>query len=321
MSQFDPNRGCLCPFHHKHVSMKSSILTCLLLASAPVQAQQQEVTPVAPPATTAEKIEVSRAAPSIIGPLAGEPRPAPVGFAPPPPPRLSIPAQNTLTSRTHDFGDHTVTIQEVIPVALPPRPATKAPPTEAQKQAFLQSRPARPKIKTVNFSTTVYDHIATVIEWHSKDRTRSFRAWSNIDFNYIRGIHNIQHGDTHLIYFYFGIGNVDTRWMASRFSRFKWVYQKPVIPELPASPETNPTFVVVKGDPGPEDLEGLQVLHDLYKAEHPRLKAAAEYQKIQNELHAAELRANPPKAPDIIIKHWSISNQLTVPAQKGEPAR
>ena len=176
-------------------------------------------------------------------------------------------------------------------------------------------------METVNFSTTVYDCRATVIDWRSKDNTQSFRAWSNINFNYIRGIHNIQHGDTHLVYFHLGIGNVDTRWMTSLFTRFNRVYQKPVIPELPPSPETNPTFVVVKGEPGPEDLKNLQVLHDLYRAEHVRLKAAYEYQKIQNELRAAELRANPPKAPNLILKHWTISNQVTVPKKKGEPAR
>lgn len=309
-------------FHHqKHASMKFRFFICLLLGGLPLQAQTQEVIPEASATPLAESPAVFRVAPTIIGPLAGEPRPAPTRPAIPPPPRLNIPPQNTLTSKTHQVGDHTVTIEEVIPVALPSRPPPPAAPDEARRQAFLQSRPARSKIETVNFSTTVYDRRATVIEWHSKDRTRSFRAWSNIDFNHIRGIHDIQHGDTHLIYFYFGIGNVDTRSMASLSSRFNRVYQKPVIPELPASPETQPTFVVVKGDPGPEDLAGLQILHDIYKAEHARIKAAAEYQEIQNELHAAELRANPPQAPDLVLKHWTISKQITVKSKKGAPAQ
>lgn len=306
--------------------MKSQIFTCLLLGCLPLLAQpeaivSEETIQIPLEKSTAEPVAVSRVTPSIIGPLVGEPRPALTRPATPPPPRLHIPAQNTLKSEIHDFGDHTVTIEEVIPVALPPRPQPPAVLTAAQRQALIQSRPARSKIESVNLSTTVYDRRATLIDWTSKDRTQRFRAWSNIDFNYLRGITNIQHGDTHLLYFYFGIGNVDTQWIASRFSRFNRTYQKPIIPELPASPETQPTFVIVKGDPGSEDLAGIRVLHDLYKAEHGRLKAAFEYQKIQNELHAADLRANPPQAPDLILKHWTISNQITVPTQKGGTAR
>ena len=166
---------------HQHANMKHRIFTCLLLGCLPLLAQQEaivleETNQIPLEESAAESSAASRAAPLIIGPLAGEPRPAPTRPAIPPPPRLNIPPQNTLTSKTHDFGDHTVTIEEVIPVALPPRPVPPAPRTAAQQQAFLQSRPARSKMETVNFSTTVYDRRATVIDWRSKDNTQSFRV-------------------------------------------------------------------------------------------------------------------------------------------------
>ena len=207
LSQSDLNRGCPCYNPHPNANMKFHVIASLLFAWLPLQAQTQEIVSeesiqIPLEESAVESVEVSRAVPSIIGPLAGEPRPAPTQPAIPPPPRLNIPAQNTLTSKNHQVGDHTVTIEEVIPVELPPHPAPPVARTAAQQQAFLQSRPARPKREMVNFSSTVYDHRATVIDWRSKDNTRSFRAWSNIDFNYIRGIHNIQHGDTHLIYFW-----------------------------------------------------------------------------------------------------------------------
>ena len=258
----------------------------------------------------------ARVVPIIIGPLAGEPMVTPLRAATPPPPSLQVPEENTLTSETYDLGDHTVTIQEVIPVALPPRPAPPAPATDAQKLAARQFLAAQPKRESTSLSATVYDRQATLIEWRSKDNTRSFKAWSNIDFNYLRGITNIQQGDTHRFYFYFGIGTVDTAWMASRFARFKRPYQKPVIPELPASPETNPVFVITKGEPAAEDLESIQALHDLYKAEHLRLKAAYTYQQRKNKEQAAELLAHPPKAPDLTLKHWTASNQITLPVAK-----
>ena len=260
----------------------------------------------------------TRVAPVIIGPLAGEPVATPPRTATPPPPSLQVPEENTLTSETYDRGDHTVTIQEVIPVALPPRPAPPAPATDAQRLAARQFLAAQPKRESSCVSATVYDRQATLIEWRSKDNTRSFQAWSNIDFNYLRGITQIQQGDIRRFYFYFGIGTVNTTWMASRFARFNRPYQKPVIPELPASPETNPAFVITKGEPVAEDLESIQALHDIYKAEHLRLKAALEYQQRTNKEQAAELLAHPPKAPDLTLKHWTASNQITLPvAAKG----
>jgi hypothetical protein len=298
--------------------MKFRVFNCLLLGCLPLQAQVQEVIPEASATPLAESPEASRVAPSIIGPLAGEPRPAPLRPATPPPPILQIPEENTLTSQTYDCGDHTVTIQEVIPVALPPRPAPPALATDTQRLAARQFLATQSKHESSCLSATVYDQHATRIEWRSKDNTRSLQAWSNIDFNYLRGITQIQQGDTRRYYFYFGIGTVDTTWMASRFARFKRPYQKPVIPELPASPETNPVFVITKGEPTADDLESLQALHDLYKAEHLRLKAAFEYQQRKNKEQAAELLAHQPKAPDLTLKHWTASNQVTLPvAAKG----
>ena len=299
--------------------MKVPVIFCFLLACFPALAQLDETAPLENDSAPLGEKTNSPAPPLIIGRLAGEPVLTPPPPPRPQPPRLLIPASNTLSSKTYQAGDHTVTIQEVLPVELPPRPVPPPPLTAAQRQSFLATRALQPKLQFVCLSSTVYDHWATHITWRDNEGKHVFEAWSNVDFEFLRGVTNIRQGDTTRIYFHLGIGSVDTEKMATRYARFNKPYQKPSIPELPTSPETEPTFIVTKGDPSPEDLEKIQILHDLYKTEHARLKTAAEYTRTQNALRAAELAANPPKAPDIIVKRWSLSNQKTIPSLTVSP--
>jgi len=141
--------------------MKIHIFICTLLSCVTLQAQQQDITedPTAQPTLEETTVAITvkststRATPTIIGRLAGEPDLSPPRPAPPPPPRLLIPPENTLTSKTHNLGDHTVTIQEVIPVVLPPRPAPNpsahgATSTSTTFAAFLISNRATPSAAT-----------------------------------------------------------------------------------------------------------------------------------------------------------------------------
>jgi hypothetical protein len=232
------------------------------------------------------------------------------------PPRLDIPASNTVTSWTFDRGDHTITIQKVRPVMLPAPPDEALPADPARQGAFRQILANRPRRELVCLSATVYDHRATLLRWFGSNG-RMFEAWSNIDFNLMRGVGAVQQGDTEHYLLYLGLGNVDTARLAARWSEFGRSYRPPAIPTLPPLAETQPTLVVTKGDPTSAEMNALNALHELYRLEHPRLKASHERMCILNAQLAAERIANPPKPPDLIIKSCRVSGQATIPAAKG----
>ncbi len=258
--------------------------------------------------------------PVIVGTLPGESIPAPV---PQPerlaPPRLDVPARNTVTSRTYDRGDHSITIEKVRPVLLPAPPETSEmrPPDLARQAAFRQLLANRPRRELVCLSATVYDHRATLLRW-SGSNGRTFEAWSNIDFNLMRGVGAVKQGDTEHYLLYLGLGNVDTVRLAAQWSKFGRSYWPPAIPTLPPVAETQPTLLVTKGDPTSADLNALNALHELYRMEHSRLKASHEWMCLLNAQLAAERLSNPPKPPDLIIKSWRVSGQASIPAAKGD---
>lgn len=113
---------------------------------------------------------------------------------------------------------------------------------------------------------------------------------------------------------YMGIGGVDNAKAAARAARMGRPYVAPQIPELPAIPEADPAFVITKGEPTADELAGLTALHAIYKTEHARLKAAYEYVRVVNEQREAELRANPPKPQNLIIKHWNSTGHAALPS-------
>ena len=301
--------------------MKHSIALCLLIPS--VLAAQDDVPEangfsVPPPlATSADNPASPAPYPFIPGRLPGEPAPAP-----PPPalpePRLEVPPDHTIASRVLDLGDHTVTIERVRPVELPapPPPAVNSA-TDPQQLAALRAKlAARPARKMLMLSATVYDHRATRLQGSGKDG-RQIEAWSNIDFDLLRGLGALRRGEDEFYFLYLGIGAIDTARLGERMAAAGRIYRPPVVPPLPASAESQPAFVVTMGDPGPEDLAGIDALHELYRLEHQRLKVAREYARLAAERLAADRLLNPPKPPDIIIKSWRLSGQASVPGWKG----
>jgi hypothetical protein len=244
----------------------------------------------------------------IVGLLPGET--PPVTDAPPPA-RLEIPPGNTITSEIHQRDGYRMIIEEVSPVPLPPRPETPQQ-TADQVLASEARRLERSRSVPLSFAATVFDHAATRLCWQSADRTRSFEAWSNIDFGFLCAVTRFEHAGVRYL-LTFGFGEEDTAKEAARALRMGRTYHPPAIPALPADPGAAPSFVVTAGQPTPEETAGLAALHDLFKAERHRLIASAANTRALNDRIAADRAANPPQKQDLVIKHWRASRH-------GEPA-
>ena len=293
-----------------------SVSLAILLSMA-IHAQETPTPPEAP-APVIVRPDPSVPPPVIPATLPGEAATTPPPAPQPPPPKVDIPEENTLTTETRDHGDHTVTVQEVLPVELPPEPepapppAARPAPSATTLQQLIASRPVR---RTFMLSGTVYDHRATLVRCQGGGPGRSFEVWSNIDFNHLRNIGTLRtpgteiHAAGETILLYMGFGDIDTALTASRWSRRGLLYQPPAIPALPADADADPAFVIAKGEPTPDELAPLLSLHALYKAEHTRLKAATAHVARVNAERREWEKTHPPQPEDIIIKHWNTSGQ------------
>lgn len=293
------------------------MLSPALLACGLASAQEAPAPPEAP-APVIIRPDPAAPVPLIPGALPGEAATTPPPAPQPPPPKVDIPENRTLTTETRDHGDHTVTVQEVLPVELPPEPAPAPPPavrpapSATTLQQIIAARPIR---RTFILSGTVYDHRATLVRCQGTTPERAFEVWSNIDFNHLRNIGTLRtpgtgiHAAGETLLLCMGFGDIDTALTASRWSRRGLVYQPPAIPALPADPDSDPAFVIAKGDPTPDELAPLLSIHALYKAEHARLRAATAHVARVNAERREWEKTHPPQPEDIIIKHWNTSGQ------------
>jgi hypothetical protein len=109
-------------------------------------------------------------------------------------------------------------IEEVSPMPLPPRLETPQQ-TADQVLASGARRLELSRAVPLSFAATVFDHAATRLCWQSADRTRTFEAWSNLDFGFLRGVTRFEHGAVRYL-LNFGFGEEDTAKEAARQSNY-----------------------------------------------------------------------------------------------------
>ena len=170
------------------------------------------------------------------------------------------------------------------------------------------------KTKFVFLSATVYDHQRTLLIWNPIGAPATvMTAWSNIDFNYMSGFTSYTYkGCTYSLLLM--LGNEFTIVRERAAQRTGRPYIRPVFPVLPTDA---PGFVVTQGDTG--DAQAMDVisgLHELYKVEGTRLKAAYEARAKASIEREAYLRANPPQPKDVTIHVW----KMETPPNQIQPA-
>jgi len=223
-----------------------------------------------------------------------------------PPPMPGLPAIT---------GPVTTTLQVIAAPDLPePPPLPALPPDSPEVRArFAQLSQIYQGTEFAFVSVSVYDnHRAFLRIYPNGQMDQEVSAWSNVDFNVFTGwsTYRIHHGDgTYQVCgLLMGISDVQTATMQSLAAKAGTEYRAPVIPTLPDLAAAGPAFQVVSGTPESAAMDTLEQLHDLFRKEGNRMKAAHLARKQAETERRAYLLANPPQPANVTIRYW-----------KGEP--
>jgi hypothetical protein len=227
-------------------------------------------------------------------------------------PEQSRPAINfrVLQSWELNLGNRSIFYNRVAPPQpLPPRPPQPVP--EAQPLTPEEAAPAdaraRKKFEALFLSATVYDRRVTELRWWFENR--EYRAWSNVDFNYLAGAGEIETEDS-VYWLIMGLGNDTAESIAAANERAAaegWNSRK----DLPSPERFNPVraeyFLANDSkspEPSVEALAAIDALHRYYDANRTRL--AEEYAKREAARIAQEqwLKEHPPVPKDTVINFW-----------------
>ena len=248
-------------------------------------------------------------------------------FVPPVPkqPIPAVPESEVIQRFSIVAGGRTVTMEKLVPPEVTRAVEQAAVPMltpeeiAAGRAEWLEENRAHPVV-TLGLSGTVYDHEATLLRWTNGDE--EYQAWSNIDFNVMRGMYSLETGNaTYLLFMMIGDESTTPRTVKSG------IVVTPKIPTIPPLPK-EPGFVVVKGNPENEmAMAGIRKLHELYTTNKEQFVEAYE-QRLRYEAAAqAWEKEHPPKPENVTIRWWrgkrdpeaSAAAQPGAKAEGGEP--
>jgi hypothetical protein len=108
-----------------------------------------------------------------------------------------LPPLQVIESLEVQRGNKTTIYQRVVPPVRPAPTATPLPsarPSAAVPLTAEQQRQAAMKSETLLLMATVHEQRVTELCW--QQRGREYRAWSNIDFNHLAGVSEIETAET-----------------------------------------------------------------------------------------------------------------------------
>lgn len=225
-----------------------------------------------------------------------------------------LPAAEILSTKVVQDKGRKITMRKIVPPMLPAPPQPRMLSEEElaaierfrNSEQFRRSQEAEQVSEFCFVSATVYDGQATQVMWWHKNEP--FVAWSNLDWNVMGGFHQFE-GKGQRFSFIMGAGATSSRARQLREPDFR-------LPDLPNLTVEGPSYVLVSGDKEDEvAIKFIDVLHDLYEAEGPRLIAARVTRDQNREKAEAKLKANPPKPKDTVIQYWrrprETQNEMT----------
>ncbi len=255
--------------------------------------------------------------------------------SPPPPKKESIPfeVKTSITKRVHVVespemaglpapeGTINLTVQLVKKPGLPdpPPPLPALPPNDPSVVARMtELRESYRETQLVFVSATVYDHSWTYLRCYPSgggDR-KEIALWSNLDFNHFSGFSTFQcKGKDGVMRQYglvMGIGNEVTQQRLDPLAKNDEENEDQEIPKLPALATGGPAYVITEGDTNDrEAMELIEGMHNLYRVEGVRMKAAYHARIKAYEERKAFLTAHPPVPKDVTIRFWNRDNVKT----------
>ncbi len=146
----------------------------------------------------------------------------------------------------------------------------------------------------VPLSATIYEGGITRIRW--RHGGQEYTAYSNIDFNHLRGARGFESPDGDVYYtLNMGIGDAVREGLSD---------DRPRLPEFDAG---RAEYVVDVRDVAALDddvLAPLDALHDWFEEHEPRLKVETQRREAINAAWERYRQANPPEETDTVVKFW-----------------
>lgn len=196
------------------------------------------------------------------------------------------------------------------PLPLPPLPVDDP----AVQARMAEARQNHHDSRYAFVSATVHDHSRTFLRIYPGGKAgNGFSAWSNVDFNHFSGFASYQ------------VKNADGT--VTDYSLIMAVGPSgngsekiaPIGAALPDLADGGPAYTVTEG--GTSDDEGMQIIdgmHELYRVEGNRMKAAYHARIAAYEERKAYLLANPPTPKDVTIHFWKRSAPATTQSNNEE---
>lgn len=168
-------------------------------------------------------------------------------------------------------------------------------PTLSPGQIAQWQRRADKESQVIMLSATVYDEAVSRLSWRLLGEGSEYVAYANLDFNLLRGVHQLETG-THDLTFFLAVGDK---------ARSNNPYRDEHIPPLTDFSTDQSEYVLLEGDPDDSAaLAGIEALLAYHDAHLPELKI--EYQR-REALNAARKRydeQNPKEPEPFIIQFW-----------------
>lgn len=238
---------------------------------------------------------------------------------------LSLAAQEEITAaappagrfqvfetRKIDLGDRSLHLNRVAPPDLPATPAIPAAPSPeavAAAKAAEALQVAGKKHETLFLSATIFDRRVTQIRWWGETGER--RVFSNIDFNFLRGVGEVDAPEAvYNLLLRIGDEPFDEANLLARATRTEdWIrrFGKAVPPPEAFSQVRSEYFVVeAKAHPAPsaDEIHALDALHIYFDAHKERLVEAYVRREAENAARTRSLEQHPPIPNDIVVNYW-----------------
>ena len=215
-------------------------------------------------------------------------------------------------------GTITVTAHLVEDPKLPDPPPPPVPSGNSRLNLRLQEPAENEEWSGFVFvSATVYDHSRTLLRCHPNGNVKKeITVWSNLDFNHFSGFSTFEvkaaDGKVRRYNLMMGVGDEDTQKRAELLAKHGREYDPP---EIPALPDGKPAYVIVDTAPDAGAVQLVEDLHELYRCEGTRMKAAYEARIIEEAKQRAYYLANPPVPKDVTVNFWERDHPVGLPAE------
>lgn len=236
-------------------------------------------------------------------------------------PRLLVSEGDVVRRREVPLGERMVRFEKLRPFQLPPIYESVREELSPEEVTALQAA-AREVAKDRRFvfvGATVYvpdgdpDQAKSFVRFWPRQGGEPVSMWVNANMSWLGGFAGYQSEDTvYSLMMACSITDIEKHKQMNRLSKSDWQ-----VPDIPEFPEGEASFVVMDGQPTPDELEPFRALMELYRKDKARLKRAQSLRTAEAERKRLERLADPPELKNLNIRYWRLDEA----GQTGEQAQ